>query len=74
MNQYTRIIGYGMPTPGTDGKTIIFRTPTPAMINTINMLQLVASELGVAVALPNGYDGDAIYRASTELSSMIARR
>ena len=49
----------------------IYRTPSIAMINRINMLQNVAETLGVAVAMPQGYDIDAINDASTELSSMI---
>lgn len=65
----TYTIGYGKT---TDVRGVpIYRTPTTAMINRVNMLQYVAGTLGVAVALPQGYDIDAIGNASNELSNMI---
>lgn len=65
----TPTIGYGNT---TDVRGVpIYRTPTANMINRINMLQLVAENLGVAVALPQGYSIYELEDMATELSSMI---
>lgn len=65
----TYTIGYGNT---TDVRGVpIYRTPTANMINRINMLQNVAENIGVAVALTQGYDIYAIEDASRELSSII---
>lgn len=49
----------------------VVHIPSAYMLNRINMLQMVAESLHVAVALPEGYRYGDINDAANELSSMI---
>lgn len=68
VNMFTRTIYRDVKTAP---EMPVVRNPSPAMINRIIMLQLVAQSLNCAVALPTDYQYDDINKASTELSDMI---